>query len=71
MNLKNLFMIGMMIAGLLATTPSFAKDEKGSIEGNRYLNRKEYKDMKATMSRIERDQERIAFHKAEFKRNKQ
>lgn len=27
--------------------------------------------MKATMSRIERDRERIAFHKAEFKKNKE
>lgn len=71
MKLKNLFMIGTMVAGLLATTPSFAADDKGSIEGNRYLNRKEYKDMKATMSRIERDRERIAFHKAEFKKNKE
>ncbi|WP_300357096.1 hypothetical protein [Fluviicola sp.] len=71
MKLKNLFMIGMMVAGLLATTPSFAANEKGSIEGNRYLNRKEYKDMKATMSRIEKDRERIAFHKSEFKKNKE
>lgn len=68
---KNLFVIGMMIAGLLATTPSFAANEEGSIKGNRFLNRKEYRDMKVSMSRIEKDRERIAFHKAEFKKNKE
>lgn len=71
MKLKNLFAIGMMVTGLLAATPSFAGNTEGSIEGNRYLNRKEYKDMKASMSRIEKDRERIAFHKAEFKKNKE
>lgn len=71
MKLKNLFAIGTMVAGLLAATPSFAGNTEGSIEGNRYLNRKEYKDMKASMSRIEKDRERIAFHKAEFKKNKE
>lgn len=71
MKLKNLFAIGMVVTGLLAATPSFAGNTEGSIEGNRYLNRKEYKDMKASMSRIEKDQERIAFHKAEFKKNKE
>ncbi len=71
LKLKNLFVIGMMIAGLLATTPSFAANEEGSIKGNRFLNRKEYRDMKATMSRIERDKERIAFHKTAFKNNKE
>lgn len=70
-NLKNLFIIGTMVAGLLAITPSFAGNTEGSIEGNRFLNRKEYRDMKASMSRIEKDQERIAFHKSEFKRNKE
>ena len=64
-------MIGMIVTGLLATTPSFAANEEGSIKGNRFLNRKEYRDMKASMSRIEKDRERIAFHKAEFKRNKE
>lgn len=64
-------MIGMMITGLLATTPSFAAHEEGSIKGNRFLNRKEYKEMKASMSRIERDQQRIAFYKAELKKNKE
>lgn len=71
LKLKNLFVIGMMVAGLLATTPSFATNEEGSIKGNRFLNRKEYKDMKVTMSRIERDKERIAFHKTAFKNNKE
>ncbi|WP_341907239.1 MULTISPECIES: hypothetical protein [Fluviicola] len=71
MKLKNLFAIGTMVTGLLAATPSFAGNTEGSIEGNRYQNRKEYKDMKASMSRIEKDRERIAFHKAEFKKNKE
>jgi hypothetical protein len=71
MKLKNLFAIGMMAAGLLVATPSFAGNTEGSMEGNRYLNRKEYKDMKASMSRIEKDRERIAFHKAAFKKNKE
>ncbi|WP_343634635.1 hypothetical protein [Fluviicola sp.] len=71
MKLKNLFMIGTMVAGLLATTPSFAANDEGSIQGNRFLHRKEYKDMKASMSRIENDRDRIAFHKAAFKTNKE
>lgn len=71
MNLKNLFVIGMMVTGLLATTPSFAAHEEGSIKGNRFLNRKEYKEMKASLSRIEKDQQRIAFYKAELKKNKE
>ncbi len=72
MKIKNLFAIGTMVTGLLlAATPSFAGNTEGSIEGNRFLNRKEYKDMKASMSRIERDRERIAFHKAAFKTNKE
>lgn len=71
MKLRNLFAIGTMVAGLLASTPSFAGNTEGSIEGNRFLHRKEYKDMKATMSRIEKDRERIAFHKAEYKKNKE
>lgn len=64
-------MIGMITAGLVATTPSFAANEEGSIKGNRFLHRKEYRDMKASMSRIEKDRERIAFHKAEYKKNKE
>ena len=71
MKLRNLFMIGMMVAGMLVAAPSFAANEEGSIKGNRFLNRKEYKDMKATMSRIENDRERIAFHKEAFKNNKE
>lgn len=71
MKLRNLFAIGTMVAGLLASTPSFAGNTEGSIEGNRFLHRKEYKDMKATMSRIEKDRDRIAFHKAEYKKNKE
>lgn len=71
MKLKNLFLIGTIAAGLMAATPSFAGNTEGSIEGNRFLHRREYKDMKATMSRIEKDRERIAFHKAEFKKNKE
>lgn len=71
MKIKNLFAIGMMVTGLLVATPSFAGNTEGSIEGNRFLNRKEYKDMKASMSRIEKDRERIAFHKAAFKKNKE
>lgn len=71
MKLRNLFMIGMMVAGMLVTAPSFAANEEGSIKGNRFLNRKEYKDMKATMSRIENDRERIAFHKEAFRNNKE
>nr|WP_294857863.1 hypothetical protein [uncultured Fluviicola sp.] len=71
MKLRNLFAIGTMVTGLLAATPSFAGNTEGSIEGNRYLHRKEYKAMKATMSRIEKDQERITFYKAEFKKDKE
>ncbi|MGV3613549.1 MAG: hypothetical protein ACO1N0_21495 [Fluviicola sp.] len=71
LRLKNLFAIGMIAAGLMATTPSFAGNEEGSIKGNRFLNRKEYRDMKASMSRIENDRERIAFHKTAFKSNKE
>ncbi len=71
LKLKNLFLIGTMVTGLLATTPSFAANEEGSIKGNRFLHRKEYRDMKASMSRIEKDWERIAFHKEAFKANKE
>jgi hypothetical protein len=69
--MKNLFAIGTIVAGMMAATPSFAGNTEGSIEGNRFLQRKEYRDMKASMSRIEKDRERIAFHKAEFKKNKE
>lgn len=71
LRLKNLFAIGTIVTGLLATTPSFAGNEEGSIKGNRFLNRKEYRDMKASMSRIENDRDRIAFHKTAFKNNKE
>lgn len=69
--IRNLLMIGTIVAGLMAVTPSFAGNTEGSIEGNRFLNRKEYKDMKATMWRIEKDRERIAFHKEAFKKNRE
>ena len=71
LRLKNLFAIGMIAAGLMATTPSFAGNEEGSIKGNRFLNRKEYRDMKASMARIENDRDRIAFHKTALKANKE
>lgn len=77
MNLKNLFLVGMITASCVGTqTYAREKDKEtpkntNAIENNRLANRKEYKDMKATISRIEKDRERIVFHKEELKKNKE
>ena|SRR6218665_1184610 len=70
-NLRNLFLVGMISASTIATQLAFAGDGDKKIEEHRLANRKEYKDMKRSMSNITKDRERIVFHKAEFKKNKE
>lgn len=68
---KTWMLVGLISVGLMGTGFSFEKDkEVKSIEGNRLANRKEYKDMKLTMSRIDNDQARLLKHKSELKANK-
>jgi len=69
-NLKNLFLVGMIGASTIATQFAFAGEGDKQIDAHRLANRKEYKDMKRSMSNIQNDRERIVFHKAEFKKNK-
>lgn len=69
-NWKNLFLVGMIITGITATTQTLAAENDGSIAGNRYLNRKEYKDMKVSMAKIKSDKEKIADLKTQLKSDK-
>lgn len=69
-NWKNLFLVGMITAGLTGTVQTFASDNDGSISGNRFLTRKEYKDMKVSMSKITKDKTRIASLKEQLKADK-
>lgn len=64
-------LVGMISFGVMNTGFSFDKKDAKSLEGNRLKNRKEYRDMKNTMSRIEDDKARIALHKKELKENKE
>jgi len=68
---KSLFLVGMISAGTIATQFAFAGDGDKKIEEHRLANRKEYKDMKRSMSNIQKDRERIVFHKSELKKNKE
>jgi hypothetical protein len=68
---KNWLLIGMITIGTLASANAFAgKGDKKTLEDSKFTSRKEYKDMKATLSRIDDDQARIAFHKEAYKLNK-
>lgn len=70
--MRNLLLVGMIALGTVGASSVFAGDkESPSIEGNRLANRKEYKDIKNTLSRIEDDQARIAYHKEQLKINKE
>ena len=70
--MRNLLLIGMIAMGTMGTGTVFAKDkETPSIEGNRLANRKEYKDMKSTLKRIEDDKARIVYHKDQLKINRE
>ena len=72
---RNLLLVGLISTGLFgfeSTSFAFGKKDKTpiSIEGNRLENRKEYKDMKHTLSHIKNDQIRIDFYKSELKANR-
>lgn len=74
--LRNWMLVGMMSVGLVGSGFSFdlpfnKKEEVKTLKGNRLQTRKEYKDMRNTLSRIQEDQERIAYHKEQFKKNKE
>lgn len=73
---RNWMLVGMISFGMVGSGFSFdlpfvKKEEVSTLKGNRLQNRKEYKDMQNTMSRIEKDQERIAYHKEQYKLNKE
>ena len=69
--MRNWLLVGMMAIGTVGVSSVFANDkETPSIEGNRLANRKEYKDIKNTLIRIEDDQKRIAYHREQLKLNK-
>ncbi len=71
---NSLFLVGMITASILATPVAIAAGDEGdtkTIENHRLSNRKEYKDMKRSMHNIELDRERIVFHKAELKKNRE
>lgn len=71
LKVKNWLLVGMITAGMFSTTVTFAKDkEVTSLKGNQLANRKEYRDMKATLSRIENDKARIDFKKKAYKNYK-
>jgi len=73
MKWKGLVLIGMIMANTISVTAYAGEKEKESaktIEQNRLANRKEYKDMKKTMTRIQQDKERILFHKEALKKNR-
>ncbi len=70
---NSLFLVGMITASILAAPVAIAAGDEGdtkTIENHRLSNRKEYKDMKRSMHNIELDRERIVFHKAELKKNR-
>lgn len=69
--LNSLFLVGMISASTIATQFAFAGDGEKKIEDHRLANRKEYKDMKRSMSNIQKDRERIVFNKAELKKKKE
>lgn len=69
--MNSLFLVGMITASILANDVALAGEGDKKIENHRLSNRKEYKDMKRSMNNIEKDRERIVFHKAEFKKNKE
>jgi hypothetical protein len=71
---NSLFLVGMITASILAAPVAIAAGDEGdtkTIENHRLSNRKEYKDMKRSMHNIELDRERIVFHKAELKKNRE
>lgn len=73
MKWKGLVLIGMIMANTIGGYAYAGDKEKESakaIEQHRLANRKEYKDMKNTMARIQKDKERIAFHKEALKKNR-
>lgn len=72
---RNLLLVGLISTGLFgfeSTSFAFGKKDKEpvSIDGNRLENRKEYKDIKNTLSHIENDKIRIDFYKSELKANR-
>lgn len=69
---KNIALAAMITTGMIGGTTAFAgEDEKLSIEDNQLKDRVEYKDMQATMERIEDDQERIEFYEKELHNNRE
>ncbi|MCT4560743.1 MAG: hypothetical protein N4A41_05125 [Crocinitomicaceae bacterium] len=77
LKLRNWMLVGMISFGMVGSgfsmdLPFFKKEkEVESLKGNRLQNRKEYKDMQVTMTRIQKDKERIAYHKKQLKLNKE
>ena len=69
---KTVLLGTLLLAGIACSPAAFAgEEEKPSIENNQLKNRVEYKSMQKTMDRIEKDQARIEFYKAEYKANKE
>ena len=69
---KELLLGALLMTGIACSPAAFAGEkEKPSLEGNQLKNRTEYKSMLKTMERIEKDQARIEFYKAELKANKE
>lgn len=71
---NSLFLVGMITASIFATQFAIAGEDEGNakaLDNHRLSSRKEYKDMKRSMHNIELDKERIVFHKAELKANRE
>lgn len=71
---NSLFLVGMITTSIFATQFAIAGEDEGNtktLENHRLSNRKEYKDMKRSMHNIELDKERIVYHKAELKANRE
>ena len=68
---RKLMLIGMISVGIFGTGISYAINDEGkSLENNSLKNRREYRDMKVTLSRIADDKNRIELHKKALKTNK-
>ena len=67
---KNIAIVALMTSGIFGTTVFAGDDKEPNLEDNQLKNRVEYKSMKASMSRIDKDQARIDFYKNELKLNR-
>lgn len=69
--IMSIALTALMTTGLMGVQATFAGEGEPKLKGNHLQNRVEYKDMKATMSRIDQDQARIEKYKAELKANRE